>query len=77
MISIPQYISEARFKVPPGIEKRTVCDVTGLLANENACPQPTEEYFLADKVPREHCRLHSKSGLKDLIEGVKKLFNDE
>ena len=77
MNSIPQYISEARFKVPPGVEKRLICDVTGLLANENACPQPTEEYFLADKVPTEHCRLHSKSGLKDLIEGVKKLFNDE
>ncbi len=75
--SIPQYISEARFKVPTGVEKRLVCDVTGLLANENACPQPVEEYFLAEKVPTEHCPLHSKSGLKDLIEGVKKLFNED
>lgn len=77
MNSIPQYISGAGFKVPPGVERRTVCDITGLLANENACPQPTEEYFLAEKVPTEHCPLHSKSGLKDLIKGVKKLFNDQ
>jgi penicillin-binding protein 1B len=76
MNTVPQYISEAEFKVPPGVEKRTVCDVTGLLVNENACPQPVEEYFLAEKVPADHCPLHSKSGLKDLIKGVKKLFND-
>jgi hypothetical protein len=62
--------------VPPGVVKRTVCDVTGLLANENACPQPVDEYFLAEKVPTENCPLHPKSGLKDLIKGVKKLFND-
>ncbi len=77
MNSIPQYISEAGFKVPPGVEKRTICDVTGLLANENACPQPVEEYFLAGKIPTEHCPLHRKSGLNDLIKGVKKLFNDQ
>ena len=77
MNSIPQYISEAGFKVPPGVEKRMVCDVTGLLANENACPQPQEEYFLTEKIPAEQCPLHTKSGLKDLIKGVKKLFNEE
>ena len=77
MNSIPQYISEAGFKVPPGVEKRSICDVTGLLANQNACPQPVDEYFLAEKIPTEQCPLHSKSGLKDLIQGVKKLFNDE
>ncbi len=77
MNSIPRYISEAGFKVPPGVEKRTICDVTGLLANQNACPQPVEEYFLAEKIPTEHCPLHSKSGLKDLITGVKKLFDEE
>jgi len=76
MNSVPQYISETGFKVPPGVVKRTVCDVTGLLANENACPQPVDEYFLAEKVPTENCPLHPKSGLKDLIKGVRKLFND-
>ena len=76
MNSIPRYISEAGFKVPPGVEKRTVCDITGLLANANACPQPVEEYFLTEKIPTEQCPLHSKSGLKDLIKGVKKLFDE-
>ena len=77
MKAIPQYISEAGFKVPPGVEKRIICDVTGLLANKNACPQPMEEYFLADRVPTENCALHRKPGLKNLIKGVKKLFNDD
>jgi penicillin-binding protein 1B len=77
MNSVPQYISGAGFKVPPGVEKQRVCDVTGLLAIENACPQPQEEYFLAEKVPTEQCALHGKSGLRDLIEGVKKIFTDE
>jgi penicillin-binding protein 1B len=77
MNSVPHYISGAEFKVPPGVEKQMVCDVTGLLAIENACPQPQGEYFLAGKVPTEHCPLHSKFGLKKLIEGVKKLFHDE
>ena len=77
MNSVPRYISEAGFNVPPGVAKRTVCDVTGLLANENACPQPVDEYFLAAKIPTEYCPLHPKSGLKDLIKGVKKLFNDQ
>ena len=77
MTSVPQYISEAGFKVPAGVEKRRVCDVTGLLVNENACPQQVEEYFLAEMTPTEHCPLHSKSGLKDLIKGLKKVFNDQ
>jgi penicillin-binding protein 1B len=76
MNSIPGYISEAGFKVPPGVEKRTICDVTGLLAIANACPQPVEEYFLADKIPTERCTLHGKSGLKDFIRGVRKLFDE-
>ena len=77
MRSVPQYVSGAGFKVPTGVEKRMICNVTGLLAIENACPQPQEEYFLAEKVPTERCRLHRKSGLRDLIEGVKKIFTDE
>jgi penicillin-binding protein 1B len=77
MNSIPGYISEAGFKVPSGVEKRTICDVTGLLAVKNACPQPVQEYFLAEKIPTEHCGLHGKSGLKDLIQGVKKLFDED
>ena len=77
MNSIPGHISEAGFKLPPGVEKRTICDVTGLLVIKNACPHPVEEYFLADRIPTEQCALHRKSGLKDLIRGVKKLFDED
>ncbi|NNL77539.1 MAG: hypothetical protein HKO68_14485, partial [Desulfobacterales bacterium] len=75
MNAIPQYISEDGFKIPAGVEKRTVCAVTGLLAIEKACPEQIDEYFLAQNVPVELCPLHRKSGLSDLFKGVKKLFN--
>ena len=78
MKSIPQYISESKFKTPPGVEKRTVCSVTGLLFIENACPQPVEEYFLSKHVPTEYCPLHQKYGLgKQIFKGLKKVFNDD
>jgi penicillin-binding protein 1B len=75
MKSIPQYRSEKGFNQPPGVEKRTVCAVTGLLVVENGCPEPLEEYFLSEHVPIEKCQLHRKAGLSDLIKGVKKYFN--
>jgi penicillin-binding protein 1B len=67
MKAIPQHRSENNFKVPAGVEKRIVCSVTGLLINENACPQPVEEYFLTQHVPTENCPLHKSSGLKNQI----------
>ena len=63
MQAIPQHRSESNFKVPQGVEKRKVCAVTGLLANENTCPHPFEEYFLSRHVPTEKCPLHTESGL--------------
>jgi hypothetical protein len=62
--------------VPTGVEKRTVCVVTGLLATKNACPQTIDEVFLSEKVPTEFCQLHKRSGLTDLFKSIKKLFND-
>jgi penicillin-binding protein 1B len=76
MRAIPQYISGEDFKVPTGVEKRTVCVVTGLLATKNACPQTIDEVFLSEKVPTEFCQLHKRSGLTDLFKSIKKLFND-
>ena len=61
MNNVPQHVSERSFQVPPGVEKRTVCSVTGLLIIENGCPQPIEEYFLTKHVPTEFCPLHQKS----------------
>ena len=63
MDAIPQHRSENNFKVPEGVEIRVVCNVTGLLANKDACPQPFEEYFLTRHVPTEKCPLHTESGL--------------
>ena len=65
MEAIPQHRSRKKFKAPEGVEKRMVCSVTGLLINDNACPQPYEEYFLSRHVPTEKCPLHPNSGLKD------------
>lgn len=73
--AIPQHISGQKFSVPPGVEKHIVCSVTGLIATKG-CPEPTQEYFLVDNAPGEQCPLHRKSGLMDLIEGVKSLFDD-
>ena len=72
--AIPQHISGQEFSVPPGVEKHTVCSVTGLIATKR-CPEPSQEYFLVDNAPEEQCPLHSKSGLTNLIEGVKSLFD--
>jgi penicillin-binding protein 1B len=76
MNAIPQYISATKFKPPQGVEKQTVCSVTGLLAVAG-CPEPLETYFLTDHVPTELCPLHAEGGiagkiikgLKDLIDG--------
>jgi penicillin-binding protein 1B len=76
MNAIPQYVSEEGFSVPSGVEKRTVCSVTGLQAVKNACPETVDEYFLSENVPTEFCQLHKKSGLTDLLKGIKNLFND-
>ena len=75
MNAIPQYISEAGFKIPAGVEKRTICAVTGSLAIDKACPEQADEYYLSENVPTEICPLHLKSGLTDLLKGVKKLFD--
>jgi penicillin-binding protein 1B len=74
--NIPQYISASKFSVPSGVEKRTVCSVTGLLFFENACPHPVEEYFLFKHIPTENCGLHQKSGTKNNIyKGFKEVLN--
>ena len=75
MSAIPQHISEAGFKIPAGVEKRTICAVTGSLAIEKACPEQVDEYYLSENVPTEICPLHQKSGLTDLFKGVKRLFD--
>jgi penicillin-binding protein 1B len=77
MNAIPQYRSETEFKAPRGVEKISVCSVTGLIAVAD-CPDPTEEYFLAGHTPTEHCALHAKGGIAGkIIESLKDLIDED
>ena len=62
MNSIPQYVSENWYKIPPGVVKETVCSESGLVAHKS-CPEPVEEIFLKEKVPTFFCPIHNKPGL--------------
>ena len=76
MNAIPQYRSETEFKAPRGVERISVCSVTGLIAVDD-CPEPIEEYFLAGQTPAEHCPLHAKGGIAGkIIENAKDLIDD-
>jgi penicillin-binding protein 1B len=77
MNAIPQYRSESEFKAPRGVEKISVCSVTGLIAVDD-CPLPTEEYFLAGRTPTEHCALHAKGGIAGkIIESLKDVIEED
>jgi penicillin-binding protein 1B len=76
MNAIPQYRSETEFKPPQGVEKISVCSVTGLIAVDD-CPAPSEEYFIAGQIPAAHCPLHTKGGIAGkIIESTKDLIDD-
>jgi penicillin-binding protein 1B len=77
MKAIPQYRSDTEFKAPRDVEKISVCSVTGLISVDG-CPEPSEEYFLADRVPTEHCPLHANGGIAaKIINSVKDLIEDD
>jgi penicillin-binding protein 1B len=70
--ALPQYVSGYWFKMPPGVVQRLVCSESGQLAVKGGCPHPIEEYFLADHVPADDCRIHSGEYQIDrLIHGFK------
>ncbi|MBU0768821.1 MAG: hypothetical protein KJ687_07000, partial [Proteobacteria bacterium] len=76
MNALPQYVSGGWFRMPPGVIKRVVCSESGQLAVEDRCPHPIEEYFLADHVPIDHCRIHGDGdSFGRIIDGVKDFFN--
>jgi penicillin-binding protein 1B len=72
---MPQYITEAPFKMPTGVVRRMVCSESGLLTKNRDCPDPVDEYFLVENVPSAVCPLHSKPGplerMEKIIEGIK------
>jgi len=76
MNALPQYVSGGWFRMPPGVVKRVVCSESGQLAVEDRCPHPIEEYFLAEHLPTDHCRIHGDGeSFGRIIDGVKDFFN--
>ncbi|MCP4368575.1 MAG: hypothetical protein GY797_10760 [Deltaproteobacteria bacterium] len=77
MNSIPRYVSESWYKMPPGVVEETVCSESGLVAHKG-CPEPVEEIFLKEKVPTVSCPIHNKPGLfRRLFNGLVKSKADE
>jgi len=77
MNTIPQYRSEIEFKAPRGVEKISVCSVTGLIAVDD-CPEPIEEYFLAGHTPAAHCTLHARGGITvKITESLKDVIDED
>ena len=68
MNSVPQYVSENWYKMPPGVLIETICSESGLLAHKG-CPESMEEIFLKENVPTVLCPIHNKPGL------FRRLFN--
>ena len=75
MRMLPQFVSGNWFKVPPGVVKRTVCSESGQQALKYRCPNPVEEYFLADNVPKDHCEIHRRVRIRHFMKGVKDFVN--
>jgi len=75
MNAIPHHISENNFRVPDGVVKRFVCTEDGKAFVSKNCPQPYEEYFLAENAPPESTVSGGKPRiLEQLIKGIKDLF---
>ncbi|WAC07139.1 MAG: PBP1A family penicillin-binding protein [Thermodesulfobacteriota bacterium] len=70
--SIPEYISGQWFKMPSGVVKRIVCSESGQIAVSDVCPEPREEFFLAENAPADYCSVHRHMGLLDkIMKGMK------
>jgi len=70
--SIPEYISGQWFKMPTGVVKRIVCSESGQIAVPDVCPEPREEFFLAENAPADYCSVHQQMGLLEkIMKGMK------
>ena len=56
MTQIHSHLPPAKFEIPNGVTKQTVCIDSGNLANFN-CKHTYTEYFLKDTVP-DICKQH-------------------
>lgn len=83
--SIPGYVSEIDFKIPPGVVIRKICKASGELSIKGSCIDVYEEYFLEANAPDTQCDLHPKRGgdvlekggevLEKFFDGVRGLFD--
>ena len=70
--SVSEYLSGQWFKMPPGVVKRVVCSESGQLAVLDGCPEPREEFFLAENDPKDYCSVHRQlSPIGKIMQGIK------
>lgn len=60
MSRIHANLERKEFTMPPSVEQKTVCSITGMLAVPGSCPGITE-YFATDILPTERCTGHGYS----------------
>lgn len=53
-------LERKEFTMPPSVEQKTVCSISGMLAIPGSCPGITE-YFATDILPTERCTGHGYS----------------
>ncbi len=74
--SIPGYISENRFTIPPGVIKKRICTESGMIAVSLKCSDTREEVFLVENMPNSQCTIHSNVNIMNrLFNGFKGFFN--
>ncbi|GAB6094531.1 penicillin-binding protein 1B [Desulfatiferula olefinivorans] len=73
--SMPGYISENAFTIPPGVVKKNVCRQSGELAAFMRCPETYDEVFLNENQPEIPCPLHARPHVfKRWYHGFKNFF---
>ena len=60
MSRIHANLERKEFTMPPSVEQKTVCSISGMLAVPGSCPGITE-YFATDILPTERCTGHGYS----------------
>ena len=73
--SIPGYISENRFTIPPGVIEKKICTESGKLAVRFKCKNTGNEFFLEENAPGIKCSMHSNESIMNrFFNGFKRVF---
>ena len=67
MSRIHANMERKEFTMPPSVEQKTVCSISGMLAIPGSCPGITE-YFATDILPTERCTGHGDTYDEDTEE---------